>query len=517
MESFHSNWIAVVDDSRATLILLEKLLMEEAMVKKVSVFESPEAFLDDLKQRLLSQKELYDLVLSDIRMGAGSLNGPELLAQMKILGGGVVSIPIVFMTSYPNYDDAVSLIKEGAHDYIPKPDRDLSKFSLIIQRVLRVITIERENLFFRNQYREEYDFHGIIGKSAPIRAVIDIIKRVSDANVRVLITGATGTGKELVARAIHNDGPRKNKKFVAVNCASIPENLLESELFGHVKGSFTSAIRDKVGLFEEANGGTLLLDEIGDMGAALQAKLLRVLQDMIVRPIGSNSDRKVDLSVIASTNKNLREACAQGTFREDLYYRLNTVHIALPSLSERREDIPLLLNHFLKKYVVVYNRELTTLDGDAIRALTSYAWPGNVRELEHAVERAIILSKQRTLTIADFIPLQLSIPEMAPLASLPSLQLTTEMDHERGCERNRGPERDHGNLSISIVECDKFKSLEQIEMAYIEKLLQHFNNDKGKVADALGLSLRTLYRKYKKFNEFNEESLIGDPLEDATL
>lgn len=628
MSALNLFWIAIVDDSKSTLMLLEQLLKNEPKIRKVSLFDSPEDLIEDLQQRKQEDLPWYDLILSDIRLG-GTIDGPELMTIINEMG---IKIPLVFMTGYPNYDDAVALIKKGAYDYIPKPDRDISNFTTIIQRILRIMNLERENLFFRNQYRDVWNFHGIIGKSPKVRAIVDIIKRISNLNARVLITGATGTGKELVARAIHNNGPRKGKKFLAVNCASIPENLLESELFGHIKGSFTSATRDKIGLFEEANGGTLFLDEIGDMGTSLQAKLLRILQDMTVRPVGSNQDRKIDVNVIAATNKNLKEACAAGGFREDLYYRLNTITIEIPPLDERREDIPLLINYFFKKYCTLYNQENLSVDVEAIAHLSNRSWPGNVRELEHTVERAIIFSKGKVITLADFMSFDVneianmytnSVSKESFGGSSTTSTVDSSLVEERNLEEAKADtnyastigntkrivdsgmskftttdnldtindhqissssssisrvsasgsaagstsndmnindydkkyngdyvasagscsmngdrsigsevEQNSGNsynsevsMDSEVREADKvekvgnedsiyfikvfdgvnFKSLEQLENIYIEKLLQYFNNDKSKVANTLDLSMRTLYRKYKKLNDASSE------------
>jgi DNA-binding NtrC family response regulator len=304
------------------------------------------------------------------------------------------------MTAYTSTKTAIDAMKHGAHDYVSKPF-DVEELKVIIQKALEQIELLDENVYLRRELEERYRFSNIVGKSRPMQEIFSLIERVAKTNSTVLIEGESGTGKELIARAIHFESSRAGNRFLTVNCAALPETLLDSELFGHVKGSFTGAVREKKGLFQEANKGTLFLDEIGEMSLAMQVKLLRALQERRVRRVGGTTEEEVDVRIIAATNKDLRRRIEEGEFREDLYYRINVIPLSLPALRQRRDDIPLLVNYFLKKCSKDLGIEPKGLTSDAMQTLEAYDWPGNVRELENLIERALTLSTGQTITLAD--------------------------------------------------------------------------------------------------------------------
>jgi two-component system response regulator PilR (NtrC family) len=300
---------------------------------------------------------------------------------------------IIMITAFSTTEQAVDAMKKGAYDYITKPFKN-EEIRLVVENALERLDLRRENLQLKKELGERYSFANIIGKSKPMQEVYDLIEKVAASKVNVLVTGESGTGKELVAKAIHYNSDRHDKPFVAINCGAIPENLLESELFGHEKGAFTGAVQQKAGLFEVADGGTLFLDEIAELPPLMQVKLLRVLQEHEFRRVGGTRNLKVDVRLVAATNKDLGEAVAAEVFREDLYYRLNVIQIALPPLRERREDIPLLVEHFLEKLT---GQTGTQAPDSVMRKLLDYNWPGNIRELENAIERCVVLSRDKKL------------------------------------------------------------------------------------------------------------------------
>jgi len=306
-------------------------------------------------------------------------------------------VPVIMITAYPSTESAIEAMKQGAYDYLTKPFK-IEEVKLVVAKALEALALRRENVYLRRELQERHRFPGIIGSSPKMLALYELMEKVAGISSTVLITGESGTGKELVARAIHYNGPRADRPFVAINCGAIPEQLLESELFGHVKGSFTGAVSNKAGLFEVANGGTLFLDEVAETSPAIQVKLLRVLQDRAFRRVGGTEDIKVDVRLVAATNKDLKEAIQEGRFREDLYYRLSVIPIHVPSLRERREDIPALVLHFLKKYGKENHREGIGISPEAMEILERYPWPGNVRELENVIERAVALESLDILT-----------------------------------------------------------------------------------------------------------------------
>lgn len=343
---------------------------------------------DGMEALSLTETRPFDIILCDLRMPR--MDG---LAFLKHAATQGLDAAIIMMSAYGTIDIAVEAMKLGAADYISKPfkpDEILLKLGQIEERN----RLRQENIRLRDAVQETFSFQNIVAKSESMRKIFDTIQKIADYKTTVLITGESGTGKELIARAIHYNGTRKHKPMVAVNCGGLPENLLESELFGHVKGAFTDAVRDKKGLFQEASGGTLFLDEIAGLPLSLQVKLLRVLQDEMVRPVGSTQSVKVDVRIIAATAQDLAEAVKQGTFRDDLFYRINVLSIQVPPLRHRKEDIPLLVNHFTKKFKKRLNKEIKGVRPEALQALMDYPWPGSVRELENVIERTMVLTER---------------------------------------------------------------------------------------------------------------------------
>jgi len=343
----------------------------------------------------LIEKERPSIVLVDLVMP--EMDGIELLKRAKEISPG---IEVIIITAYGSIPTAIAAMREGAYDYIEKPFCP-EKAELLIEKLVEHQRLIEENISLHQKLEDRYRFENIVAKSRKMQQVIEVVKVVAKSNATVLITGDSGTGKELVARAIHSQSYRKDRPFVAVSCAALPESLLESELFGHEKGAFTGAYAQRRGKFEVANRGTLFLDEIGEMSANIQVHLLRVLEEKEFTRVGGNDLIKVDVRVISATNKDMKKAVTSGQFREDLYYRLNVVTIELPPLREREEDIPLLAQHFLKKFAVENQKDITGFSPEATDFLLKYEWPGNVRELENAIERAVILAKNSYIKVAD--------------------------------------------------------------------------------------------------------------------
>jgi DNA-binding NtrC family response regulator len=394
--------VLVVDDERAVRTALQLHLAKRSM--PVECAENAEQALNALRERA------FDLVITDVRMPGPS--GIELLGALR---ARYPELPVVVMTGQASVSDAVAAMKNGAADYVLKPlSRD--ELFIILDRVLEQRALRNELTQLRHQVQQQYGFENIVGASEVMRRVYEDVAAVAESSATVLLNGPTGTGKELLAHAIHYRSRRAKAPFVRVNCAAIPESLLESELFGHEKGSFSGAIRQHNGKFEQADGGTLLLDEIGETNLAMQAKLLRVLENGEFQRVGGAQTQTVDVRVIAATHRDLRKEVDAGRFREDLYYRLHVVAIRVPSLAERREDIPLLVDHFLRKYAEKNHRPPARLSADQMERLVAYPWPGNVRQLEHAVERAIVLHREGE-------PFDLPVPEAAPspAAAAPTL------------------------------------------------------------------------------------------------
>ncbi|SLM47289.1 Transcriptional regulatory protein ZraR [Nitrospira japonica] len=398
----------------------------------------------------------YAAVLTDLRMKG--VEGLELLSAIKRL---YPDIGVVLMTAFGSVETAVEAMKHGASDYLTKPVKK-EELLRVIERVIREASLRREVSRLRKEVHKEYSFHQILGKSKPMQTLFDLIQRVADSPSNILITGESGTGKELVAKAIHYNSDRKASPFVPVNCAAIPEQLLESELFGHVRGAFTDAKADKRGLFEEAQKGTLFLDEISELPLILQAKLLRAIQEKDIRRVGATKSVAVDVRVIVATNLNLAEEVKARRFRDDLYYRLNVIELKLPSLRERREDIPLLIEAFLRKCGHARGNGVKAVGESALAMLIDYDWPGNVRELENVIERAVTLSRGEKI-----------LPEDLPAP----------------VQGSRGDRR------ILDEAAEKTLPLHEVEKEYIRKILEKTGGNKYRAAHLLGIDRKTLYRK----------------------
>jgi two-component system response regulator PilR (NtrC family) len=364
-------------------------------------------------------------------------------------------------------------MKMGAYDYVTKPFK-IDEVRLNIANALRSKNLETEVRILKKELVKEYSFQNMIGNSPAMHAIFDLIKRVSQAPTNVLITGESGTGKEVVAKAIHYNGPLKDKPFVTINCGAIPENLMESEMFGHKKGSFTGAITDKVGLFEVADNGTLFLDEVGELPLTIQVKLLRAIQERIIRRVGATDDMKVEVRIIAATNRNLEEMVAKGTFRQDLFYRLNVINIKTPSLRERQEDIPLLANHFLQKYNEKLNKSIASISTEAMNILKGYNYPGNVRELENMIERTVALESGSTI-------LPESLPPMVNTSSGRKMASSNEIE-----------------IGDSGLDLDKVMG--QIEKELLVKAIHTAGGVKKKAAKLLNISFRSMRYRVEKYN-----------------
>jgi DNA-binding NtrC family response regulator len=390
-----------------------------------------------------------------------NMSGLDFLTEAKRV---LAHTEIAIMTGHGSIETAVQAMRLGAYDYITKPFR-IEELKLLLQRMQEKVQLVTENLFLRERVNVEMDLNGIVGSSAKIQDLLRMIARLKDTRTPVLITGESGTGKELVARAIHFRGQYAKRPFVAVDCGSLVPTLIESELFGYEKGAFTGAVKSKEGLFESANGGTVFLDEIGELPLEMQAKLLRVLQEKEVRPVGSNNNVKVDVRVIAATNRDLESAYREGTFRKDLYFRLNVVTIHLPPLRERRADIPALVHWFLNKFAPDQTIQITQ---PAMQDLLQYEWPGNVRELENCIERAVALGSQNTIDVHDLPPAIRHLSEPADAEIEPAPMNSTD--------------------------------LEELERETILRVFEQTKGDKALTGRMLGISRATLYRKLKRYN-----------------
>ena len=431
----------------------------------------------DLSNSHLSGDKRLDLVISDLHMP--DMSGIEFIEKFR---EQTSDIPIILITAFGSIETAVQAIRKGAFDYTTKPFK-LDEMSVTVARALRFRDLQIENSRLQNEVDHSQSFAKIIGKSPGMREVFDLIRRVAPASANVLVSGESGTGKERVARAIHDQGPRRANSFVAINCTAIPESLMESELFGHAKGAFTGAITKKRGLFEEAEGGTIFLDEIGDMNLALQAKLLRVIQERKIRAVGEIVDRDVDVRIIAATHKDLKAAIKNGTFREDLYYRLSVIPIVIPPLRHRREDIAILAEHFLKKYSAANHSPVAQFSPEAIARLIAMPWEGNVRELENVIERAVVLARGPTIEARD-------------------LSGNAEGDVESFFEAA-------GNGTLP--------TLDDIEKRYFKFILDKTGGRKEKAAQILGVSRRTLYRKEREYGLVTETDDRDPDLEEGAF
>lgn len=445
--------VLVVEDEELMRSILRQLLEDEGC--KVFTASSAETALE-----IFPTLEVA-VTLTDIKMAG--MDGLELLDQIKAIDADAL---VIIMTAYSSVDSAIAALRKGAYDYITKPfvNEDLLQ---TVKNAIRTKELFTENRQLKREIDRQYSFSEIIGTSEALQNIFRLVEKVADTNVSVLVQGESGTGKELIARAIHFNSSRAGKPFLAVNCGALPESLLESELFGHTKGAFTDAKADKKGLFRSATGGTIFLDEIGEMPLPLQVKLLRALQEHEVTPVGSSVPIKFDARIIAATNKNLEKEVSENNFREDLFYRLNVVEVNLPPLRERREDIPLLAKHFSTKAAREQKQTEKPIVREAMSALVGHRWQGNVRELQNAIERAFILSNAEI--------------------DLESLPPKVKSNSENAMEM-----RDPEGLR---------PTLEEMERRYIVEILRAVDDDKTQAANILGIDLSTLYRKLKRYEE----------------
>jgi DNA-binding NtrC family response regulator len=456
MEVAKEQILVVDDDADLRQAIVEILTVDGFEVHGVGTAE-------DAQQRL--SQTAYDVLITDNNLPGQQ--GIELLEDTLVRYPQIVAI---VMTGFGTVETAVQAIKKGAYDYLSKPFK-LVELSIMVRKGLKERTLRFENQYLRSQLNSKYAFNNIIGTGRGMRKIFELIDAVAGLNSTVLIDGETGTGKELIAKAIHFNSPRKDQKLVSINCGAIPENLLESELFGHVKGAFTGAVQTRVGRFEQAANGTIFLDEIGNMPQALQVKLLRVLQEREFERVGGNDSIKVDVRIIAATSSNLEEMVAEGTFREDLYYRLNVIPIHMPALRDRREDIPLLVQRFTSRLCETHKLEIKTVSPQVMKAMMAYDWPGNVRQLENIVERMVALTGSRTVILPTDLPPE--IQNRDTLAAVPSIEF---------------PE---GGINFTNIVTD-------MERELILQGLQKANGNKKLAAKLLNLKRTTLIEKIKR-------------------
>ena len=443
--------ILVVDDEETHRSMIDTVLSPEG-------YEISQAG-DGMEAVEFIEDRYYDLILMDVRMK--NMDGITALKKIKELSPG---IPVIIMTAYASVNTAIEALKSGANDYLIKPV-DIEELKLLVKKNLHHYQLEQENRFLKERLDEQFHFENIIGKSLKMRKLFETMSLVSPTDATVLITGESGTGKELIANAIHLNSSRKDRPLIKVNCAALPETLLESELFGHEKGAFTGALSRKKGRFELAHNASIFLDEIGEMPLSTQVKILRVLQEREFEPVGSGNTIKVDIRVIAATNKDLEEEIKEGRFREDLFYRLNVVSFNIPPLRERKDDIPLLADFFLKRYAEKNQRLIKGFTPRAMDLLMRYDWPGNARELENVIERAVILSRENSITPGVF-------PRVI-----------------QGLDEN--------NDYMLVI--TPGKSLREVERQMIIRTLEETGGNRTHAADILGISRRTLQLKLKEY------------------
>ena len=452
------NTILVVDDDNAHRTMLRTLI--GGWGYSVSEADDGSTAIQEV------QAQSYDLVLMDVRMV--KVSGLEALHKIKIHNP---AIPVIIMTAYSSVETAVEALKQGAHDYLTKP-LDFDKLKITIERAMEHTRLKEENRLLKESLGKQFDRQNIIGQSTAMTSLLETVSQVAPSEATVLITGESGTGKELIAGAIHFNSHRKDGPFIKINCAAITETLLESELFGHEKGSFTGADRRKEGRFFQAHGGSLFLDEVSEMSLTMQVKLLRVLQEREFTRVGGEHTIQVDVRVIAATNKNLIDLIGKAEFREDLYYRLNVVGIEIPTLRQRREDVPLLAQHFLEIFSAKNRKQIKGFTPQAMDYLIKYDWPGNVRELMNAVERAVVLARSDYLAEDDFPVIQSTLSNEGTISGQ-TAQINLEKD-------------------VSV-------SLEDVERTTILKTLEAAGGNKSETARRLGITRKTLHKKLKAY------------------
>jgi DNA-binding NtrC family response regulator len=444
--------VAVIDDDQEMLRVLARFLEKHGI--------DCETFNDPRKAVVAFSDRRFSVIVSDVQMPG--MSGHELLEQAKHLQQGAV---VIMITGFGSVKSAVQAMRNGAFDYISKPF-DYDEFLTVLQKAIQQHALQAEVSELRRSVQNRYAFGSIIGKGAGMQKVFDVIGRIAHTRTNILVVGESGTGKELVSRAIHYAGPRKDAPFIAINCGALPETLLESELFGHERGAYTGAVTRERGLLVSADTGTIFLDEIADMPLAMQTKFLRVLEDWEVRAVGSSTVRKIDVRVISASKTDLSKCVEAGTFREDLYYRLNVVTLLLPPLRERPEDIPLLIAHLLRRAAAEHHRETPALSREAMDALLRFPWPGNVRELEHVIERSMILAEGDEVGLRD-LPPHIATAAGQSAAGADGYPLTT--------------------------------TLEEVERQHIRRVLEHVEWKRSLAADTLGINRRTLYRKIQEY------------------
>ncbi|MEJ2715765.1 MAG: sigma-54 dependent transcriptional regulator [Deltaproteobacteria bacterium] len=457
--------LLIVEDQQSMREFLEIMLSNEGYAVKTAA-TGEEGFE-------IFRKEPQDLVLTDVRMPG--MSGLDLIREIRSIDPSAF---IIALTAYACADDAIRALREGAYDYISKPFQ-IDDLRAVLRNALEARRLRQENLELLESGEESRGFGEIIGKSPEMVEVFDMISRIAPSKASVLIIGESGTGKELVAKAIRAESPRARRPFVTVNCTAIPETLLESEMFGHVKGSFTGAVVNKPGLVEAAHTGTLFLDEVGEIPLSIQAKLLRFLQEREFRRVGGNESKKVDVRVIAATNKKLEKEMEAGSFREDLYYRLNVIRIPLPPLREREDDIPLLIDHFLAKFAKEQGKQIEKVSSLAARVLNNYDYPGNVRELENIIERCVTLERSDQLTAENLPP---KLVEQPPPASAP------------------------GEMEIPPDGIDLNRVTEEVERQLVSRALALTGGNRSRASRLLGISLRSLRYRLVKLGMDTDES-----------
>ncbi|MFZ0992056.1 MAG: sigma-54 dependent transcriptional regulator, partial [Candidatus Sulfotelmatobacter sp.] len=475
------------EDLRVRLLIVD----DEQSIRKLCItvgealgFICLEADSGESALALLEEQPVH-VVLSDMVMP--HMSGLEFLEKVKKL---LPRTEVALMTGHGSIETAVQAMKLGAYDYITKPFSPLEELRLFLRRMAEKVRLVEENEFLRERIDSETAVHGIVGSSAKIQEVLRVASRLKDTRTAVLISGESGTGKELIARAIHFRGAFANRPFVAVDCGSLVPTLIDSELFGYEKGAFTGALKSKQGLFQSADTGSVFLDEIGELPLELQAKLLRVLQEKEVRPVGSNQRVKVDVRVIAATNRDLEAAYKAGTFRKDLYFRLNVVTVHVPALRERRSDIPMLVNWFCERYAPGADLRVSNA---AMKALMNYEWPGNVRELENCVERAVALGNGNLIDLSDLPP---TIAALNLPASRSGSDVAPELVSDLAAAAAAESSSAEGDAAVPLHTTD----LEDIERATIQRVFEQVKGDKALAGRMLGISRATLYRKLKRYN-----------------